>query len=108
MASKQKKITKLFQLIVQVGNFPHIKHYHVSDPRYYSREAAIAAGEKHLKEHGFEASRKYIHTKYIYRGPKKQSKNPLNIRELTKRAKLIPRWITDKQIRDELGIKAAY
>lgn len=104
---KSKSMKKKFQCIVQVGNFPHISFYHVSAPRFPTREAAIAAGELILTERGIEISQKFIHTRMVYRGPSRTEKLISN-QQLTKQAKLTPRWIIDKDIRKELGIKELY
>jgi hypothetical protein len=99
--SKQPKKPH-FQAIVQIGNFPHIKHYYASGVEFFTREQAIAAGEKWLRNHGYEVVQKYIHTRYVKRNPPTTPKMP-NKRILNKMAEGMQRWVHDKRTRQQLG-----
>ena len=105
MAKQRKKPT--FQLVIQIGNFPRISRYYASAVEFFSREQAIEAGKKWLRDNGLEVEQKYIHTRHVHRGPKEEAKS-LNSKQVNAFAKGLAYWVHDKKTRQQLGVLDAY
>ncbi len=95
-----------FQMIIQVGMYPRISRYFASAVQYFTREAAVTAGERWLEKEGYDVSRTYIHTRHVWRGPKDEIKKP--VAPSRKELSDSEYWIHDKKLRKLLGIKAAF
>lgn len=95
-----------FQMVIQIGMFPRISRYFVSAVQYFTREAAVTAGEQWLRKEGLDVSRTYIHTRHVWRGDKDTIKDP--VAPTRKELSEVEFWIHDKKLRKLLGIKAAF
>lgn len=104
MAKKFKKKPQ-FQLVIQIGNFPHISRYYASAVEYFTRDAAVAAGQEWLRKEGIEVVQKYIHTRHVRRGTNATPKAPRVDKSLSEGQAY---WIHEKRTRQQLGVLDAY
>ena len=108
---KEYKKPPTYQMIIQIGMFPRISRYFVSAVEYFTRDGAIRGGEKWLAREGYDVSRKFIHTRRVWRGPNLEIKTPKLECELPKRDRdslKVEYWIHEPKLRKQLGIKAQY
>lgn len=102
----KKKVKPTFQLIIQIGVYPKISRYFASEVKYFSREQVIKAGEKWLRDNGYEVSRKFIHSHHVRRGDNRMPKAPVLERDLTPGNRpSVGRmfWLHEKSMRKQLG-----